>query len=59
MVYLARCRSIVRALEYVTITRLEIGYVVNKVCQFVSNPAESLNYTKDNYDISESNGSGS
>ncbi|AES99270.1 hypothetical protein MTR_5g078550 [Medicago truncatula] len=23
-------------LQYVTITRLEIGYVVNKVCQFVS-----------------------
>jgi len=31
-------RSIIGALQYVTITRLEICYSVNKFCQFMSQP---------------------
>jgi len=31
-------RSIVGALQYITITRPEIGFSVNKVCQFMSQP---------------------
>jgi len=31
-------RSIVGALQYVTIIRPEIGYSVNKFCQFMSHP---------------------
>lgn len=31
-------RSIVGALQYVTVTRPELGYAVNKVCQFMSQP---------------------
>ncbi|XP_058725437.1 uncharacterized mitochondrial protein AtMg00810-like [Vicia villosa] len=34
-------RSIVGALQYVTITRPELGYSVNKVCQFMSQPLVS------------------
>ena len=34
-------RSIVGALQYVTITRLEISYCVNRMCQFMQNPLES------------------
>lgn len=34
-------RSIVRALQYATITRPEICYAVNKVCQFMAHPLES------------------
>ncbi|RVW64066.1 Protease Do-like 1, chloroplastic [Vitis vinifera] len=34
-------RSIVGALQYVTITRPEISYCVNSVCQFMQNPVES------------------
>ena len=30
-------RSIVRALQYVTITRPELAYLVNRVCQFMQN----------------------
>lgn len=33
-------RSIVGALQYVTITRPEISFSVNKVCQFKQNPLE-------------------
>lgn len=33
-------RSIVGAIQYVTLTRLEIGYSVNKVCQFMAHPLE-------------------
>ncbi|KAL5543508.1 hypothetical protein UlMin_007292, partial [Ulmus minor] len=33
-------RSIVGGLQYVTITRLEIAYCVNKVCQFMQNPLD-------------------
>ncbi|GAU26774.1 hypothetical protein TSUD_317720 [Trifolium subterraneum] len=33
-------RSIVGALQYVTLTRPEIAYSVNKVCQFLSNPLD-------------------
>ncbi|XP_058751767.1 uncharacterized mitochondrial protein AtMg00810-like [Vicia villosa] len=33
-------RSIVGALQYATLTRPEISYSVNKVCQFLSNPLE-------------------
>ncbi|KAK2373624.1 putative mitochondrial protein [Trifolium repens] len=33
-------RSIVGALQYATLTRPEIAYSVNKVCQFLSNPLE-------------------
>ena len=33
-------RSIVGALQYATITRPEISYAVNKVCQFLSDPLE-------------------
>lgn len=33
-------RSIVGALQYATITRPEISFAVNKVCQFLSNPLE-------------------
>lgn len=31
-------RSVVRALQYVTITRPEIAFSVNKACQFMQNP---------------------
>lgn len=34
-------RSIVGALQYFTITRPEISYNVNKVCQFMQSPLES------------------
>ncbi|MCH95853.1 retrovirus-related Pol polyprotein from transposon TNT 1-94 [Trifolium medium] len=34
-------RSVVGSLQYATITRPEIAYAVNKVCQFMSNPLES------------------
>ena len=34
-------RSVVGSLQYATITRPEIAYYVNKVCQFMSNPRES------------------
>jgi len=34
-------RSVVGALQYDTITRPEISYVVNKVCQFMAHPLES------------------
>jgi len=30
-------RSVVGALQYLTITRLELSFAVNKVCQFMSN----------------------
>ena len=33
-------RSIVGALQYATITRPEISFSVNKVCQFMSKPSE-------------------
>ncbi|XP_020204384.1 uncharacterized protein LOC109789763 [Cajanus cajan] len=33
-------RSVVGALQYATITRPEISFSVNKVCQFMSNPLE-------------------
>lgn len=32
-------RSIVGELQYITITRPEITYSVNKVCQFMENPS--------------------
>lgn len=34
-------QSIVRALQYVTITRPKISYCVNRVCQFMQNSLES------------------
>lgn len=34
-------RSIIGALQYITVTRLEISFSVNKVCQFMSNPLDS------------------
>ena len=34
-------RPVVRALQYSTITRPELSFVVNKVCQFMANPLES------------------
>lgn len=33
-------RSIVGALQYVTVTRPEIAYAVNKVCQFMQAPLD-------------------
>ncbi|KAG8473394.1 hypothetical protein CXB51_035704 [Gossypium anomalum] len=33
-------RSIVRALQYVVITRTDIAFTVNKVCQFMHNPLD-------------------
>lgn len=33
-------RSVVGALQYATLTRLEIYFSLNKVCQFLSNPLE-------------------
>lgn len=33
-------RSIVSALQYVTLTRPKIAFVVNKVCQFMENPLD-------------------
>lgn len=33
-------RSIVGGFQYATVTRPEISYAVNKVCQFISNPLE-------------------
>ena len=37
-------RSIVGALQYITITQPEIAYSVNRVCQFMQNPLD--NYWK-------------
>lgn len=34
-------RSVVGALQYATITRPDIAYAVNKVCQFMSHPLET------------------
>lgn len=34
-------RSLVGALQYVTLTKPEIAYSVNKLCQFLSNPLET------------------
>ena len=34
-------RSIIGALQYVIVTRLEIVYSVNKVCQYMQAPLES------------------
>uniref|UniRef100_A0A803P961 Integrase catalytic domain-containing protein n=1 Tax=Cannabis sativa TaxID=3483 RepID=A0A803P961_CANSA len=34
-------RSVVGALQYLTITRPEIAYSVNKVCQFMQNPSQA------------------
>ena len=34
-------RSFVGALQYATLTRPEIAFVVNKVCQFMANPLDS------------------
>jgi len=34
-------RSVVGALQYATLTRPEIAFVVNKVCQFMANPLDS------------------
>lgn len=34
-------RSVVGALQYVTITRPEIAYSVNRICQFMQNPLEA------------------
>ena len=34
-------KSIVGALQYVTITRPELAYSVNKVCQYMQTPSES------------------
>lgn len=31
-------RSIIWALWYVTLTRVDIIYAINKICQFISNP---------------------
>lgn len=33
-------RSVVDALQYVTITRPEISYAINKLCQFMYNPTD-------------------
>lgn len=34
-------RSVVGALQYATITKLDITFAVNKVCQFMANPLEA------------------
>lgn len=34
-------RSVVDALQYATVTRPEISFAVNKVCQFMANPLDS------------------
>jgi len=34
-------RSVVGALQYITVTRPELSYVVKKVCQFMANPMDS------------------
>jgi len=34
-------RSVVGVLQYLTITRPEISYSANKVCQFMANPLDS------------------
>ena len=33
-------RSVVGSLQYITITRLELAYCVNRVCQFMQNPLQ-------------------
>jgi histone deacetylase 1/2 len=35
-----RYRSVVGGLQYLTFTRPEISFAVNKVCQFLSQPTE-------------------
>lgn len=34
-------KSVIEALQYATITRPNIAYSINKVCQFMSHPLES------------------
>lgn len=34
-------KSIVRALQYASFTRLEINFAINKVCPFMANPVDS------------------
>jgi len=46
-------RSLVGALPYATITRPEISFAVNKVCQFMSKPLESHWTAKANPQISK------
>lgn len=38
-------RSIVNALQYMSITRLDIAFIVNKACQFMESPLESHSTT--------------
>lgn len=35
-----RCHQLVGGLQYLTMTRLDISYVVNQACQFMHNPLE-------------------
>lgn len=37
----SRYRSIVGALQYITLTQPDIAYSVNKVCQFMSSPLDN------------------
>ena len=39
-------RSVVGTLQYVTITRPEISFFVNKACQIMQNPLDSLKICK-------------
>ncbi|KAL8139110.1 hypothetical protein V2J09_005111, partial [Rumex salicifolius] len=46
-------RSVVGALQYVTITRPEISYAVNRVCQFMHRPTVSLVCGKTHFVLSQ------
>jgi hypothetical protein len=49
----AKYKSIVGALQYLTLTRHDISFSVNKVCQFLYKPTtDSLDGCKTNYEIS-------
>jgi len=46
-------RSIVRALQYITVTRPEISFSVNKVCQFMIDTRASLEGSETDFKISQ------
>jgi len=49
-------RSIEGPVQYITVSRPEIGYSVNKVCQFMAQPfADSLEGSQKDFKVSQRN----